>query len=360
MLSFLKHLPILIYISNKMYFSLKFIEMYPKYFSFNIFIDIVPLQYKATSIILPYFLYYLQIIHIILNIVPMFTCFEMLLFFIKKCTNLFFTNRIEVNQLFLEEIIFMDQNNNYQMSNNQQLQEMLEGIRQAVQGEREDELFYDYLIDESPTNEEKEIIASIRDDELRHNKIFRMIYEDFTGREIPSGGEENFERPESYLEGIKKALFGELRAVEKYRAIRKRLSRGIYRDVLFDIITDELKHASKYNYLFTLNSTMGNLLNNSMNSSIMGINQMRQDTADIASFTPDDWVRYITPLVNRALAENKEGINPEHLYQEFILSGVLVGLGKKPDEAIEQVEEWEKTGTSKLLAISKMNRYFNQ
>ena len=61
-----------------------------------------------------------------------------------------------------------------------------------------------------------------------------------------------------------------------------------------------------------------------------------------ANFTPDDWVKYITPLVNRALAEAKEGINPEHLYQEFILSGVLVGLGKKPQEAIEQVETWEK------------------
>lgn len=78
-----------------------------------------------------------------------------------------------------------------------------------------------------------------------------------------------------------------------------------------------------------------------------------------ANYTPDDWVKYITPLVNRALAEAKEGINPEHLYQEFILAGVLVGLGKKPQEAIEQVESWEKTGTSKLLAMSKMSRYFD-
>lgn len=77
---------------------------------------------------------------------------------------------------------------------------------------------------------------------------------------------------------------------------------------------------------------------------------------DKSNFTPDDWVEFISPLVNRALAEAKEGINPEHLYQEFILSGVLVGLGKTPQEAIEQVEEWEKTGISQLLAKSKMNR----
>ncbi|HBJ1652081.1 cytochrome b5 domain-containing protein [Clostridium botulinum] len=94
--------------------------------------------------------------------------------------------------------------------------------------------------------------------------------------------------------------------------------------------------------------------NNRMNTVTMN----RSEIQNKSNFTPDDWVRYITPLVNRALAEAKAGINPEHLYQEFILSGVLVGLGKTPQEAIEQVEEWEKTGVSKLLAMSKMNRFY--
>jgi len=93
-------------------------------------------------------------------------------------------------------------------------------------------------------------------------------------------------------------------------------------------------------------------LNNGMNAVPMNKGAMQ----DKSNLTPDDWVEFITPLVNRALAEAKEGINPEHLYQEFILSGVLVGLGKTPQEAIEQVEEWEKSGTSQLLAKSKMNR----
>jgi rubrerythrin len=232
-----------------------------------------------------------------------------------------------------------------QMMHNPQLHVALEGVREAVQGEREDELFYDYLISVAPTRDEKEIIASIRDDERRHNRLFRMIYKDFTGMEVPPGGGETFERPASYLEGIKKALFGELRAVEKYRAIRKAMPMmGPYRDILFDIITDEIKHSSKYNYLFTLNSTR---ILPAMN---------RSPVQDTSKFTPDDWVRYITPLVTRALAEAKEGINPEHLYQEFILSGVLVGLGKTPQEAIEQVEQWERDGTSQLLAKSKMAR----
>ncbi len=235
---------------------------------------------------------------------------------------------------------------NNQMMYSPQLQMALEGVKKAVQGEREDELFYDYLISVAPTTEEKDILTSIRDDERRHNTLFRKIYKDFTGVEVPSGDEETFEKPKSYIEGIKKALFGELRAVEKYRDIRSALPIGPYRDVLFDIITDEIKHSSKYNYLFTLNSNMN-------------AKAMDKDPAqDTSKFTPDDWVRYITPLVNRALAEAKEGINPEHLYQEFILSGVLVGLGKNPQEAIEQVELWERDGTSELLLKSKMARYY--
>ncbi|MBU3209406.1 ferritin-like domain-containing protein [Clostridium algidicarnis] len=235
---------------------------------------------------------------------------------------------------------------NNQMMYSPQLQMALEGVKKAVQGEREDELFYDYLISVASTREEKDILTSIRDDERRHNTLFRKIYKDFTGVEVPSGDEETFEKPKSYIEGIKKALFGELRAVEKYRDIRSALPIGPYRDVLFDIITDEIKHSSKYNYLFTLNS--------SMNAKAMD----KDPAQDTSKFTPDDWVRYITPLVNRALAEAKEGINPEHLYQEFILSGVLVGLGKNPQEAIEQVELWERDGTSELLLKSKMARYY--
>jgi rubrerythrin len=228
------------------------------------------------------------------------------------------------------------------MMYNPQFQEALKVVEEVVQAERDDELFYDYLISAAPTSEEKDIIASIRDDERVHNKMFRRIYRDLTGTEVPAGGEKTFDKPKSYLDGIKKALFSELRAIDKYRYIRMALSMGNYRYNFFDIITDEMKHASKYNYLFDLNKSV----------EFMNVRQ----APDTSKFTPDDWVRYITPLVTRALAEAKEGINPEHLYQEFILSGVLVGLGKTPQVAIEQVEQWEKDGTSQLLAKSKMAR----
>lgn len=228
------------------------------------------------------------------------------------------------------------------MLNNQQLQKILEGVKETVSEERKDELFYDYLISVAPTKSEKDIIISIRNDERKHSIFLRNMYKDFTGLEIQQGGEENFEKPESYLDGIQKAIFRELKSVEKYREIRRELPIGPYTNILFDIITDELKHSSKYNYLFTLNS--------SKNIST----ESKSPVLDTSRFTPDDLVIYISSLVTRALSEAKEGVNPKYLYQKFIVSGVLVGLGNSPQKAINEVEEWEKSGASQLLTQSKM------
>ena len=51
------------------------------------------------------------------------------------------------------------------------LNQAIELIRTSVGNEREDELFYDNLIKIAPTDKEKDIIKSIRDDEKKHNKI---------------------------------------------------------------------------------------------------------------------------------------------------------------------------------------------
>lgn len=136
---------------------------------------------------------------------------------------------------------------------NPALQRCLELIKESVQGEKNDELFYNYLINTAPTDEEKMIITSIRNDEIKHNKMFRAIYKYFTNKDITASEDETFQRPASYIDGIRVALFGELSAVERYRDIKKCLPLGTFRDMLFEIITDEIKHGIKYNYIFTLN-----------------------------------------------------------------------------------------------------------
>ncbi len=130
----------------------------------------------------------------------------------------------------------------------------LELIREAVADEAKDRKFYEYLINEAPNSKEKKIITSIRDDEIKHFRLFKKIYYEITGcypKPLPE--KEEYKKTKNYLDGIEQALFGELGAVEKYRQIYFGLKTLKHRDILFEIITDELKHASKFNYLFTKN-----------------------------------------------------------------------------------------------------------
>lgn len=130
--------------------------------------------------------------------------------------------------------------------------EALKLIAQSVSSEREDELFYDYLLSVTPPSQ-RDVIISIRNDERKHVKMFRQLYWELTGQDLPPIQDVPFERPQNYCEGITKALFGELTAVEKYRKILFGFEFLPYRNMLTEIYTDELKHATKWNYLFSLN-----------------------------------------------------------------------------------------------------------
>jgi rubrerythrin len=130
------------------------------------------------------------------------------------------------------------------------LNEAINLIRKSVGNEREDELFYNSLIKTAPTEKEKEIIISIRDDERKHNQILRELYYNFTGQMIPENNSNvNIEKELNYKEQLEKALFGELDAVVKYRKIMGTMPNGNSYTLIMSIMTDELRHASKYNFL---------------------------------------------------------------------------------------------------------------
>ena len=148
--------------------------------------------------------------------------------------------------------------NYMQYPTQQQFIEAINLIQQSVEGERGDAQFYQWLIDNVPSEgltraqrkEIVDIIKSIRDDEMGHNIVWKQMYREFTGREARPK-EEEFEPPESFQEGIKKALFGESNAVRRYRQILSGLPNNYYRDKAFNILTDELRHADLYNFIYT-------------------------------------------------------------------------------------------------------------
>lgn len=130
------------------------------------------------------------------------------------------------------------------------LNQAIELIKQSVGDEKEDELFYSNLIKQAPTEKEKEIIRSIRDDEIKHNQILRELYYNFTGQVIPASTSiENVDSKLTYKEQLEKALFGELNAVVRYRRIMGTMPSGNSYTLLMSIMTDELRHANKYNFL---------------------------------------------------------------------------------------------------------------
>lgn len=125
-------------------------------------------------------------------------------------------------------------------------------IKQSIGNEKEDEMFYNVLIKQAPTNEEKEIIKSIRNDERKHNRILRRLYYEFTGQILPESTlSNNSEINMDYKSNLKLALFGELNAVAKYRKILGTMPSGNSYTLLMSIMTDELRHASKYNFLIS-------------------------------------------------------------------------------------------------------------
>jgi rubrerythrin len=130
------------------------------------------------------------------------------------------------------------------------LNQAIELIRKSVGNEREDEVFYDMLISQAPTDKEKEIIISIRDDERKHNQILRELYYNFTGQVIPPDASQVNELENiNYKDALDDALFGELNAVAKYRKILGTMPSGNTYTLIMSIMTDEIRHACKYNFL---------------------------------------------------------------------------------------------------------------
>ena len=128
----------------------------------------------------------------------------------------------------------------------------IELIRKSIGDERNDELFYDRLIEQAPTEKEKSIIQDIRDNEKKHNMILREVYYDFTGQVLQNNMnlmQDNMQNNLSYTENLEKALFGELEAVNKYRKILSAMPQGKWYTLIMSIMTDELRHSAKYNYL---------------------------------------------------------------------------------------------------------------
>ncbi len=132
------------------------------------------------------------------------------------------------------------------------LSEALELIKKSIADEKNDEIFYSALIEKAPDDNAKKIITDIRDDEKNHNEILRFIYSNITGEvfsDMNANATNAVNEETTYTQDIESALFGELDAVKKYRKIMGAMPSSKMQTLVMSILTDELRHANKYNYL---------------------------------------------------------------------------------------------------------------
>jgi rubrerythrin len=198
-----------------------------------------------------------------------------------------------------QSIGLSNQGNQYVNDELISLNEAISLIKQSVGDEKEDENFYDTLIKSAPTSKAKEVITSIRNDERKHNAILRNVYFRLTGNILQSDtsamtsdvniGQSQFlnqnvttsnimqsnqngsastqssqnnssmsqlnqnsssiNNNATYKNNLVKALFGETDAVIKYRRIMGAMPDNSTYTLIMSIMTDELRHADKYNYL---------------------------------------------------------------------------------------------------------------
>jgi len=130
-------------------------------------------------------------------------------------------------------------------------------IQQALAGETEDRLFYSWLIENAPSDEDKQIISGIRDNEIGHYALFKQLYSEITGVMPQQVQGEQFVIPENYCAGLSRALLGEQNAVVRYRNILYAMEFREHINMMIEIITDELRHGILYNYLYTKNGCRG-------------------------------------------------------------------------------------------------------
>jgi len=128
---------------------------------------------------------------------------------------------------------------------------LLDLLKEAMTDEKKDHKKYRKMIE---MTDNREIIEQIRyayEDEAKHFEMFQEIYEELTGKDIQILSPEH-EQHNRLIDAVKSSINGELEAVELYREIRAMLRGKKYRNMLYEIITDEQEHATRFVYLYSM------------------------------------------------------------------------------------------------------------
>lgn len=129
---------------------------------------------------------------------------------------------------------------------------VLDLLVKAMKAERHDAVKYKRMMESTKNSEYRKQINFAYEDELKHYKMFRHMYFMLTRKTINIPLPENVEKYDNLLDAVKSSIEGENEAVDLYRTIYAMLSNKQMRDTVFEIITDEIEHAGRFVYLFSM------------------------------------------------------------------------------------------------------------
>lgn len=124
-------------------------------------------------------------------------------------------------------------------------------IIEAMKDEKHDREKYRIMMEMTKDEDVKKQIEFAYEDEGKHYTMFQHILYCLTGRtlDIPTPEVEHYDK---LIDAIKTSIDGELDAVELYRKIKAMLPTRQLRDMLYEIITDEQEHATRFVYLYAI------------------------------------------------------------------------------------------------------------
>ncbi|MFZ5815399.1 MAG: ferritin family protein [Bacillota bacterium] len=137
--------------------------------------------------------------------------------------------------------------------------EELQGLAGRIEGYLKDQAtaaaFYRELreLTEHPTI--RRCLTEAMEDEAKHYKLLQGLYRQLTGRSLEAApGKESYA---SLREGLIKAADGEIQAYEAYKDEYQRFTDPAIRTLFFELFSDEIEHATRFNTALHILSGMG-------------------------------------------------------------------------------------------------------
>lgn len=128
---------------------------------------------------------------------------------------------------------------------------ILDMITKALSDESQAVDYYSRLINKIENPKDKEIVRGIMLDEKKHFKYLNEIYKKLTGRNAMNIKFEPKPVSDNLVKDFEDSLFDELEAFEFYRTLMFAFLDLQIRDTIFEIMTDEQEHATKFNFLYS-------------------------------------------------------------------------------------------------------------